>query len=164
MINVTPRRSTGSSSLSAEDTGLETNQLNEAFLLSASPVPLIAAAQDITASWVQLGSDILTIDRMSFKGWIVVDINDAENVRIRVSALSEVGGLEGYFDPNKIRLRLSTLDATAESYFELDVDADDTYILEVDLDGSTPAIALYVQAGTAGATAGQIDEFEYVLR
>jgi len=119
------------------------------------PHTLIAAAQDLTANWADLGSE-LTVGGARFIGlYVELDINGSTNARVRVLAKHTSAGT------NEYALAIRTVGAAAVSiedeYMEFNVDADQSVLLISDLDGVVLYVQYQVQVGAVGGTAGQID-------
>lgn len=111
--------------------------------------------QDITASWVDIGSEIVMAGFSELGLWIDLDINDSENVRIRVLAKNdEVSSTSEYNLPIKT---VGSTDVKVESlYYEFNEDDDQKMLLEIDTSGHAKKVQIQIQAGTVGASAGQI--------
>lgn len=116
--------------------------------------PIKTTAQDVTASWADLGAELTCEDCKTAAFWFKVDINSSQNVRLRVLGKHTSGG-DAYTLPIRT---VSASDVKIESeYFEFNVDADQNVVIAATLDGVIPFVQLQVMAGTVGATAGQID-------
>jgi hypothetical protein len=127
------------------------------------PVALLAADQAITGSWVDLGDEI-NVQGFGHFGLIVgLDVNDAQNVRIRALAKAiEAGTAEAVYP---IKVTASTEVKVTAHYYELDSDADQTILLDWENNHLANAVQFQVIAGTAGASAGKIlAATSYVLR
>ena len=128
-----------------------------------SPVALIGAAQDFTAAMADVGGEIPCSGYRHLRVWVTLDINDSTDCRVAVLVKhTSAGSVEAPYDPNKWALRDSTLSATG-AYREWNTDADGEYLVEIELDNAMPYVQLQIQAGTVGASAGQIDAATYVL-
>jgi hypothetical protein len=116
---------------------------------------LIAAPQDLTALWVDLGSEVDCRGYNTIGIWITLDINDSTDARIKVLAKHTFGGAEEYSMP------ISIVGATdvkiTEEYMEFDVDADQLIVISCTTANIIPYIQVQVQADVVGAVAGQID-------
>lgn len=122
-------------------------------------VSMISAPQDVTTSWVDLGSEIPMHGFNTLKLWLTVDINNALDFRIRVLTKHESGGVEEY---NPQIETVGAADVKIEPHlWEINVDADQLPELVYRGDGLTPFVQVQISAGTAGATAGQIDAAYY---
>lgn len=127
-------------------------------MIRENPFSLIAAAQNVTAAWVDLGPEIVVTPYTRILLWINLDINDSTNVRIRaLGKLYENATLEYNFPIRTVSSAVVTVD---DEFIEFDVDADQQMILEVETNGLVPILQFQVQAGVAGAAPGQIDNAE----
>jgi hypothetical protein len=122
---------------------------------------ILSSAQDLTASWADLGDEQRTGGYRWVGLWVTVDINDSNDVRIKALAKHASGGTEEYSLPIKTVSAGSI--AVQDEYFELTDDADQKVLLTWELDYLVPYVQFQVEAGTVGATAGQIDN-AYVTR
>lgn len=119
-----------------------------------SPESNLSAAQDFTTGWVDLGSEIDMRGYTELLVYATLDINDTINARIKALGKTESGGADEY---NFIIETISSSEINMESEFmEWNNDADQLSILKIK-SGGVPFIQLQIQAGTVGATAGQID-------
>lgn len=125
------------------------------------PTALKATTQDLTASWVDIGSEIQTEGYKQLLLWVNLDINSSNNARIRVLAKRANAGADEYVLPIKT---IGTSDVKIEDeYFEFNDDADQKMVIPIDLDNLIPWVQVQVQAGTVGATAGKIVSIYYSL-
>lgn len=127
------------------------------------PTALISAAQDFIAApnWADLGSEIQTDGYNWLKLWLQVDINNTLNARVRVL---EKTALAGTLEYTQIIETVGTSDVkTEQQYYEINVDADQNIVILVELRNTCPVVQVQIQAGTVGATAGQIDSAYYSL-
>lgn len=127
------------------------------------PTVLIAAAspQAFTTSWADCGAEINTKNYKKLGLWINLDINAANNARIRVLAKRESAGTDEYTLPIRT---VGTTDVGLESeYYEFTTDADNKLILSVDLDNVIPYVQVQIQVGTDGGVDAQIDSLYYSL-
>ena len=126
------------------------------YFFQRRPLDLPAATlpQDITGSWADVGSYIDVKDYSEITFAITVDINSSENVRFRC-----VSTLENSGTPTEYVSTIATVSASniaiEDEFIELTDDADQSFL--VTFKPKTPYIKLQVQAGTVGATAGQVD-------
>lgn len=122
---------------------------------------LITAAQNLTASWADLGSPIPVNQYARIGLYARLDINDSLNARIRAIAMRGQADTVDYTFPIST---VGTSDVKIEAeYLEFNTDADQNMIFEIITNGIAPYVQIQVQAGTVGATAGQIDEADYFL-
>ena len=120
-------------------------------------VTLIPATspQSFTANWADAGveNDMRGYTRLGV--FLTLDINDTTDARIRALGKHTNAGTEEYVLPIKI-VSAAQIAVTPE-YIEFSTDADNLYILIIETQGVIPFIQLQIQAGTVGASAGQID-------
>lgn len=122
---------------------------------------LITSPQTLTGSWVDLGAEVEVNQHNRIGIWLNVDINDSQNVRLRALAKLGQNAANEY---NLLIKNVSASSVAVESeFFEFNVDADQLAVLEVVTNGLVPFVQFQVQAGTVGASAGQIDEADYTL-
>jgi len=117
-------------------------------------IEMITAAQDFTASWVDLGPEIAMSGYNGLKLWLTVDINNTLAPRIRVVEKHESGGVEEY--PGIIETYGSSDIKYESGYWERNVLVDALDPLIYKGDGLTPYVQPQILAGTVGATAGSI--------
>lgn len=116
---------------------------------------MIAAAQNFTAGWVDLGFEIDCRSYTTLAIWLELDINLSNNARIRALAKHTAGGTNEYVLPIKT---VSATDIKVDAeYTEFNTDADQSMVLSVELLNVVPSIQFQIQAGTVGGTAAQID-------
>jgi len=113
---------------------------------------LISTAQNFTASWVDLGESIDVRDIATIGLYLNIDINDSLNTRVRMVA---VDGSDEYELPI-LTVGTSSI-AVDQEYFEFTDDADQLMILSFNVLDLVGTVKFQIQAGTAGATPGQID-------
>lgn len=119
------------------------------------PIPLIDAAQTVTSGWVDLG---LPVDMSNFSRlalWLVLDINDSQNVRIR--ALPKLGKNDTQEYNYVIESPSATDIELAPSFYELSSDTDQAIVWQINTLGLVPYVQFQVMAGTVGATAADIE-------
>ena len=120
---------------------------------------IITAPQTLTGVWADLGLPIETLNYSFFSPYIVLDINDSKDVRIRARAVYESGG-DDFIVPlqtiKKDRILLS------DYFFEIDVDVDQNIIAPFEIDQTFPLVQIQVMAGTVGAVPGEITSAKYV--
>jgi len=116
---------------------------------------LISAAQNLTGTWADLGEVIDVRDVDSLGLWLDLDINDSENARFRILALSSETDSSPYSLP--IRAVGFSDVKLEEEYFEFNVDQDQKMLVEIEVSDLIQYIKVQVKAGTVGASAGQID-------
>lgn len=128
---------------------------------NAGRTPLISSAQNLTASWADLGGEIDARGFNHLAVWITLDINDSQDARIQALGKHTAAGTEEYGLIFGVT-RGTGATVTAE-YYELNSDADQLVVLDIPLNNVVPYVQLQVQAGTAGTTPGQIDAAYYTL-
>lgn len=114
----------------------------------------IATATDtVTTSWQNLGEVIDMTGYTQLNIYATIDINSSNNIRIR--AIGKRTPTIGEY-PFMIET-ISSVDIKVDAeYIEFNTDADQSGILRIETQG-VPYIQLQYQAGTVGATPGQID-------
>lgn len=116
---------------------------------------VITSPQDITASWVDLGSEILVDGYTNLGLWVKLIINDSVNVRLKVLAKQTESATDEFEVPIKT-IGSTSIDLNTP-YYEFDADVDQNMLLEVDTGGYVGFIQIQVQAEIIGATAAQIE-------
>jgi hypothetical protein len=119
----------------------------------AGPVQLIAAAQALTALWVDLGSQLLLEGAQRLGVYINLDINGSTNARVRLVARHATGGDDHVLPIRTVAAAVVTVE---DEFIEFNVDADQLMLLSWDLDGLVQFAVVQVQAGAVGAPAGEI--------
>ena len=121
------------------------------------PEEIVAAAapQNLTAAWVDLGDELFVQGAEWIALWIVLDINDSQNARVRLLAKREADGANEYSLP--IRTVAAAVVLIEPEIKEFNTDVDQSIALSWRLDKSVSWVQFQVQAGVVGATAGQID-------
>ena len=121
---------------------------------------LTSAAQDLTTSWADLGSEFCG-NGVKRVGWFgEIDINDSNDVRVRLVAATPYE-TDTYIVPATHSLYGAT--ATSVAYYEITSDANQDIFLCWDTNDMFDKLKFQVQVGTKGTTAGQIDESYYKL-
>lgn len=125
-----------------------------------TPVSLIAAAQNVTATWVggELGPEVPTQGYTKMGLWLNIDMNDSQNVRVRILNKHTSAGADEY------QSVINSVDTTGVpfnvkfqgEYLEYDVDADGLVVLPFDVANFVPFVQFQVMAEVVGATAAQI--------
>jgi hypothetical protein len=121
---------------------------------------LISASQDFTASFVDCGPEVYALGYSKVLFFATVDINDSLDPRFKVLAKHTGAGTEEYpLSDAKVKVHTDStyVAAAASRYFELNDNADQLVVVEVDTTGGISWLQLQITAGTVGATAGQID-------
>ena len=88
--------------------------------------------------------------------WLTIDINGAQNVRVRALAKHTSAGSEEY----KLPIRtVSASDVKVEDeYIEFNDDVDQLMLLGFDTDNIIPYVQLQVMAAYSGSPGGEIDK------
>lgn len=119
---------------------------------------IIAAAspQAFTASWADLGAEIQMHGYNSLGVWLVLDVNNSLDMRLRARVKLDKDATNEYSLP--IRSVGTAVVAVEQEYLEFNVDEDANYLIDFDTKGHAGFVQLQISAGTAGATPGQVDE------
>lgn len=118
---------------------------------------LISAAQDLTANWADLGQVIDCKDITNFGLWLNIDINDSTGVVFRVIPMKDSSDTDEYSSVIEDSSS-GTATLVAPQLYDLESDADQKIVLQIDVTDIVPYAKVQVKAGTVGATAGQVDE------
>lgn len=104
----------------------------------------LVTAQDLTAAYADFGSEIDMRGYNRLGVYIVTDINDSEDVDLKVLGKHESGGTDEYeIDGISVKTLWTTGASDGKVYYEFDV-------------GTIPFIQLQAIAGTLGVTAGDL--------
>ncbi len=122
---------------------------------------LKSSAQNFTTSWVDYGSEIGTDDHSTIALWLNIDINDTQDARLRILAKHTSSGADEYVLP--IKVETATVVNVEDEYYEFIVDEDAKRIISFTLDRVIPFVQVQIQAGTVGASAGQVLASKYTL-
>ena len=122
---------------------------------------LKATPQNFTASWVDYGVEIGTDGHDRISIWTDLDINDTKNARMRLVGRHTKAGDDYDF---LIKTIYDTHISVKNEYLEFATDADGKSVISFELDEIVPFIQVQIQAGTVGATAGQILSSKYSLK
>ncbi len=122
---------------------------------------LSGTAQTLTDSWVDLGVEIYCDGYNTLGVFLDVDINSSANVRIRALGKHTTAHANEYQLPVMPVVSVdgtsdAVLQVSNDNYIELNNDADQKIFVEFPLSNAVPYVQLQVEAGTVGATAGQI--------
>ena len=127
---------------------------------------LLSSAQDLTASFADVGDEIPVPFFKSLYYFITVDINDSLDPRFKILAKHTNAGAEEYplSDGSVIVHTQNSYSAAATNrYFELTDDENQLFIIEADIGNNVESLQLQASVGTVGATAGQIDAAYYTI-
>lgn len=116
--------------------------------------------QNFTDSWVDYGGEIGTDGYAAIGLWLNIDINDTKDVRFRALA-KHISGGEGYLLP--IKTETPSVVYVGDEQHEVTADVDARKVVSFGLDGIVPFVQIQIQAGTVGATAGQILDSKYTI-
>jgi len=125
------------------------------------PVSLLGASQDLTGSWLDCGDEIFCSGYDAVFLFFTIDINDSTDIRIRALGKHTSTGAEEYNLP--IKTISSTVVSIDDEYFELANDSDQLVIVQVQTNRGIPYLQVQIEAGTVGASCGQIDALYYTL-
>lgn len=121
-------------------------------------VAVLTTAQDFTTSWADLGSEIDCTKNGPNRYlhiYIVLDINDGADMRLRALPKLTSGGTVEYVDA--IMTVGSSVIKNEQEYIEFNVDEDANYHLVYALKNGVEFLQLQIKAGTVGATKAQVD-------
>ncbi len=118
------------------------------------PQTLIASAQTVTGSWVNLGSVVDCRDCLALSLFLKFTLNDAANVRIRMLGKRTAADAELW---TQALLTAGAADVKVEGHLiEFNVDADTAMVFMFDVKDVLPFVQFQVQAGTAGSTGASV--------
>jgi len=120
------------------------------------PQQLVTSAQDLTAAWVDLGSEYEVAGARFVGVYVNLDINSSSDARIRFLGKHTGAHADEFVLP--IRTVGASDVKVEDEYIEFNTDADQKMLIGADLDGVVMFLQVQVQAGTVGVTAGQIDD------
>lgn len=116
--------------------------------------------QSFTTSWVDYGDEIITDGHSAIALWLNIDINDTQDVRLRILAKHTGGGDDYVFS---IKTETTSIVNIEDEYYEIVTDEDAKRIVGFVLGKIVPLVQVQIQAGTIGASAGQILDSKYTL-
>ena len=123
---------------------------------------LNASAQSFTDSWVDYGPEISTDGHDRISLWFNIDINDTVDAQVRLLAKHERNGADEYTFP--IETVSDSVITIKPEYVEFSEDTDGKRVISFNLDQVVPFVQVQIQAGTIGASAGQILNSKYIIR
>lgn len=123
------------------------------------PNALIAAAQNVTGAWADLGDEIEMGGYTRLGLWLTIDINLATDFRVRLLYKHTQAGAEEYNDV--IETVSASVVRVEAAYVEFNVDADGLYFIPFEVDNLVPFVQVQIEAGAAGGTPGQVDAAYY---
>ena len=125
------------------------------------------SAQAFTTSWADLGSEIDMYGYSKLGVWLTLDVNAANNMRLRALAKLDAGS-GGDSSGAEFQLPINSVgssDVKVEGeYYEFNVDADGNFLLEIETDGLIPIIQLQIQVGTDGGADAEVDYCQITKR
>lgn len=108
-----------------------------------SAVETLVTEQDLTDTYVDFGAEIPYGNYSKLGVWVEGDVNDSENVDLRIIGLHTTSGDEFEIDGVSEKSLWTTAATDFKKYYEIEV-------------GAVPIIKLQAKAGTVGATAGDL--------
>lgn len=122
------------------------------------PQEVIAAPQDFTAAWIDIGDEQFVQGARFLVLWLELTINGSANMRIRTLAkLTEDAALE-YNLP--IETGAAAVVTVLPRYVEFADDADQDIVIGLELAGAGPWIQFQIQVGAVGVLAATVDSFQ----
>ena len=134
--------------------GFSRGNPNTAFGRYTVPVAQISAAQNFTANWVDLGSEIDCRGYSKVGIFLKVTANNSLGMRFRLVGLQATGGTDLF--PLPIKVTSSTSVTVNPEYVELASNTDQNIVFSWETENLIPYAKIQIEAGTVGATAGQI--------
>jgi hypothetical protein len=123
------------------------------------PISAIAAAQNITNAWADLGPEFTTDGANTIALWVNVDINTCVNVRFRALAKHTSAGATEFLIPTKIVNSTATPWLTQVEQFQYEWNIDGTDFLIVlpwDLQNCIKYVQFQVMAESIPGAVGQV--------
>ena len=118
------------------------------------PIELIAAPQDFTALWVDLGNWHNVEGAFAVALFLELEINDSTDMRVRLLATYLPGGDQFTLPIQTVAAAVVTLQP---EYMEFNVDEDRLMAISWSLDSCISSIQVQIQVGAVGApTAAQV--------
>jgi hypothetical protein len=135
----------------------------EVYGASTGPINVIAATQGFTGPFTDVGSEIDVRGYNCGAFFLNVDINDTENLRVKILGKHTSAGADEYsLDPFMWSLRDSNMCPTG-GWKELNTDADGVYHIPFETDYAVPYLQLQIACNTAGASPGLLNSAVYTL-
>lgn len=113
------------------------------------------AADTLTTTLVDVGSEVSTATYNVINFYVTLSINSSSNVRFKVLAKHTSAGSEEYALSSafvNISTRATYIDTASYRYFEIDDDANQLFIISVDVNNTIEYLQLQACVGTLGAT------------
>lgn len=122
---------------------------------TSAAIEIIAPAspQDLTGSWVNIGSEISMLNYTHLTGFISIVINNSTGVRVRLLGKHTIGDSNTF--PIAIESASSSNITIEPEYIEFSNNANQSMILKFNTTG-VAAVQLQCMANVVGAVAGQI--------
>lgn len=129
------------------------------------PVELITAAQTLVsgAAFADVGNEIDARGYNQLGLWLTIDINDGQDIEIRLLHKHTLGGAEEY---REIYLGNPAANITTINLndYQIASDADQLFKINIPVSATSPYIQVQARAGaTTGATDADIDAAQYTL-
>ena len=144
----------------AYDSSTQSNKisnLNPVYARYTDVETLVSSAQILQSGDFQdLGSEISCQGQNTIGVWLTIDINGAQNVRVRALAKHTSAGSEEYKLP--IRTVSASNVKVEDEYIEFNDDVDQLMLLGFDTDNIIPYVQLQVMAAYSGSPGGEIDK------
>ena len=122
---------------------------------------LAGSTTTVTASWVDMGSEITTGGADHIGLFIDFTINSTNNFRVRALAKHTSADTDEYTFPIRA---VSASDVKVEDeYIEFNVDTNSKFVLSWDLNCVVPYAQFQISAGTVGTTAAVVNDAHYTL-
>ena len=117
----------------------------------------LASEQDLTANMADIGSVI--VSGVQSSDWIyfmvTLDVNSSVNVQLQLVGGNN-SGASAYVEATETIPGATINTSARQTYYELDVDEDQTICLPWKLNKGWDRVTLQGKAGTVGATAGDV--------
>lgn len=127
---------------------------------ATDPAALISAAQDFTNAWAQLGTTEIDCRKFNNIGaFLKITANNSLGMRFRIMGRHTTGSSDLFPMPCKVVTGTSVI--VSPEYIELATNASQNMVLEFNTDNIIPYAIIQIQAGTVGATAGQVATAHY---
>lgn len=124
--------------------------------LLVGPQVILDEPQVVTTDWEDLGAEIDCRAMANIALWLKVNIEDSQDLRVRMLVLFESGHDDRYVLP--LRTNKSTVVEVRHEIKQLAVNEDQNIPLSWTLDHMVPYAQFQVQAGALGSAAGQVVE------
>ena len=133
---------------------------------ATTSIPVLSAAQTMTTSFLDVGSEIPCSGYKYAYFYMTSSINTSDDVRIKILAKHESAGSEECpLDDGFVTISGTTVTAPSTAaipYFEQSEDADADWVIKVELNNCVPYLQCQASVGTLN-TAATIDTLDVVL-